>query len=90
HHALIENNYSQTTQGPSLTVFLGIYFTILQAYEYIEASFTIADSVYGSTFFLTTGFRGLHVIIGTIFLIICLIRHLNNHFSNNHHFGFEA
>ena len=90
HHALIENNYSQTTQGLFITVCLGIYFTILQAYEYIEAPFTIADRVYGSTFFIATGFHGLHVIIGTIFLLICLIRHLNNHFSNNHHFGFEA
>lgn len=90
HHALIENNYSQTTQGLFLTVLLGIYFTILQAYEYIEAPFTIADRIYGSTFFLTTGFHGIHVIIGTLFLLICLIRHLKYHFSKNHHFGFEA
>lgn len=90
HHALIENNYTQTSQRLFITIILGIYFTILQAYEYIEAPFTIADSVYGSTFFLATGFHGLHVIIGTIFLIICFFRHLNNHFSRNHHFGFEA
>lgn len=90
HHALMENNYSQTTQGLFITVSLGIYFTILQAYEYIEAPFTIADRIYGSTFFIATGFHGLHVIIGTIFLFICLIRHINNHFSKNHHFGFEA
>nr|UPU95828.1 cytochrome c oxidase subunit III [Monochroa sp.] len=90
HHALMMNNYSEMTQGLFITICLGIYFTILQAYEYIEAPFTIADSIYGSTFFMATGFHGLHVIIGTIFLSICLIRHLNNHFSNNHHFGFEA
>jgi cytochrome c oxidase subunit 3 len=90
HHALIENNFTQTTQGLFITVILGIYFTILQAYEYIEAPFTIADRIYGSTFFIATGFHGLHVIIGTIFLFICLIRHINNHFSSNHHFGFEA
>lgn len=90
HHALIENNYTQTSQRLFITIILGIYFTILQAYEYIEAPFTIADSIYGSTFFLATGFHGLHVIIGTIFLIICFFRHLNNHFSRNHHFGFEA
>lgn len=90
HHALIENNFTQTTQGLFITVILGIYFTILQAYEYIEAPFTIADRIYGSTFFIATGFHGLHVIIGTIFLLICLIRHINNHFSRNHHFGFEA
>ena len=90
HHALIENNFSQTNQGLFITICLGVYFTILQAYEYIEASFTIADRVYGSTFFIATGFHGLHVIIGTIFLIICFIRRINNHFSRNHHFGFEA
>merc|ERR1719187_3054648 len=65
-------------------------FTALQAYEYIEASFTIADSVYGSTFFVATGFHGLHVIIGTRFLAVCLYRLYICHFSANHHFGFEA
>nr|YP_010895228.1 cytochrome c oxidase subunit III [Orthoprosopa grisea]WJW73767.1 cytochrome c oxidase subunit III [Orthoprosopa grisea] len=90
HHSLMESNHSQATQSLFFTVLLGIYFTILQAYEYIEAPFTIADAVYGSTFYMATGFHGLHVIIGTTFLLICLIRHLNNHFSKNHHFGFEA
>lgn len=90
HHRLIENNHSQTTQGLFFTILLGIYFTILQAYEYSEASFTIADAVYGSTFFIATGFHGIHVLIGTTFLLVCLIRHLQNHFSKNHHFGFEA
>nr|YP_009759746.1 cytochrome c oxidase subunit III [Phauda flammans]QIQ56357.1 cytochrome c oxidase subunit III [Phauda flammans] len=90
HHSLMENNYSQMSQSLFITIMLGIYFTILQAYEYFEATFTISDSIYGSTFFMATGFHGLHVMIGTIFLLICLIRHLNNHFSKNHHFGFEA
>nr|APT41557.1 cytochrome c oxidase subunit III [Trichophoromyia ininii] len=90
HHSLIEKNHSQASQGLFFTIVLGIYFTILQAYEYIEASFTIADNVYGSTFFVATGFHGLHVLIGTTFLLICLIRHLQNHYSNTHHFGFEA
>nr|AHH92978.1 cytochrome c oxidase subunit III [Lethe dura] len=90
HHSLMENNYSQTLQSLLITIILGIYFTILQAYEYIEAPFTIADSIYGSTFFMATGFHGLHVIIGTLFLLTCFIRHLTNHFSKNHHFGFEA
>lgn len=90
HHRLIKNNYSQTTQRLFFTVILGIYFSILQIYEYIEAPFRIADSVYGSTFFIATGFHGIHVFIGTTFLIVCLIRHLKNHFSINHHFGFEA
>nr|AND96660.1 cytochrome c oxidase subunit 3 [Eurysternus hamaticollis] len=90
HHSLIENDYNQTTQGLLLTVLLGVYFTLLQAYEYVEAPFTMADSVYGSTFFICTGFHGLHVIIGTTFLFICLMRHIYNHFSCIHHFGFEA
>lgn len=90
HHRLIENNFKQTLHRLSLTVLLGIYFSILQGYEYIEASFTIADSVYGSSFYIATGFHGLHVIIGTTFLLICLIRHYNLHFSPIHHFGFEA
>nr|YP_009755824.1 cytochrome c oxidase subunit III [Harpalus pensylvanicus]QIQ23147.1 cytochrome c oxidase subunit 3 [Harpalus pensylvanicus] len=90
HHGLMENNYSQALQGLLFTVLLGIYFTILQGFEYIEAPFTIADSVYGSSFFMATGFHGLHVIIGTTFLLVCLIRHYYNHFSSIHHFGFEA
>lgn len=90
HHRLIEGNHSQTTQGLFFTVILGIYFSILQAYEYIEAPFTIADAVYGSTFYMATGFHGFHVLIGTTFLLVCLIRHLNFHFSKYHHFGFEA
>jgi len=90
HHSLIENNHSQGIIRLLITILLGIYFTILQAYEYIEASFSIADSVYGSSFFIATGFHGIHVLIGTTFLLICLIRHSNYHFSSNHHFGFEA
>nr|AML26497.1 cytochrome c oxidase subunit III [Staphylinidae sp. BMNH 1274661] len=90
HHSMMENNFTQTTQSLILTVLLGIYFSILQGYEYMEASFTISDAVYGSSFFMATGFHGIHVIIGTTFLLVCLLRHLNNHFSSIHHFGFEA
>lgn len=90
HHNLLNNNFSQTTQRLFFTIILGIYFTILQGYEYIESQFTIADSIYGSTFFIATGFHGIHVIIGTSFLLICLIRHIKFHFSKSRHFGFEA
>lgn len=90
HHALLKQNFSQTNQGLIVTVILGIYFTVLQAFEYIEAPFTIADSVYGSTFFIATGFHGLHVLIGTSFLLFMLIRSIKIHFSASHHFGFEA
>nr|NP_112426.1 cytochrome c oxidase subunit III [Tetrodontophora bielanensis]AAK30945.2 cytochrome oxidase subunit 3 [Tetrodontophora bielanensis] len=90
HHSMMEKNYTQSLQGIIITVVLGIYFTTLQALEYMEASFTISDSAYGSTFFIATGFHGLHVIIGTSFLMVCLMRHYFNHFSPYHHFGFEA
>ena len=90
HHSLIEGNHTQTTQGLIITVGLGLYFTALQAFEYYEAPFTIADAIYGSTFFIATGFHGLHVIIGSTFLLVCLARHIIYHFSSNHHFGFEA
>lgn len=90
HHATTENLHSQAVQGLLLTVILGIYFSALQALEYVEAPFSIADSVYGSTFFVATGFHGLHVIIGTTFLLVCLTRLLLGHFSRAHHVGFEA
>lgn len=90
HHRLIESNHSQALISLLITIILGIYFTILQAYEYIEARFSLADSVYGATFFIATGFHGIHVLIGTTFLAVCLIRLKNFQFSSTHHFGFEA
>jgi cytochrome c oxidase subunit 3 len=90
HHEIINNNLTQSKNSLIICILLGIYFTLLQAYEYIEARFSIRDRVYGSVFFITTGFHGLHVIIGTTFLIICLIRIILNNFSIAHHFGYEA
>nr|YP_008757574.1 cytochrome c oxidase subunit III [Octostigma sinensis]AEV44839.1 cytochrome c oxidase subunit III [Octostigma sinensis] len=90
HHSLIEKNHSQASKALALTIMLGIYFTFLQAMEYYESPFSIADSVFGSTFFVATGFHGLHVLIGTSFLLMTLIRLILHHFSSNHHFGFEA
>nr|YP_009756942.1 cytochrome c oxidase subunit III [Lepidocyrtus fimetarius]QIM14970.1 cytochrome c oxidase subunit 3 [Lepidocyrtus fimetarius] len=90
HHAILQKNHSQAMNSLIMTVTLGFYFTLLQAMEYWEASFTIADSAYGSTFFIATGFHGLHVIIGSLFLLTCLSRLINSHFSSIHHFGFEA
>ena len=86
----MEGDRRNSIQGLVLTVILGIYFTYLQAGEYIETRFSIADSVYGTTFFVATGFHGLHVLIGSTFLLICLIRVYIYHFSSGHHFGFEA
>lgn len=90
HHSLIEGHRNHTIQALSITILLGLYFTILQAIEYYEASFTISDGIYGSTFFISTGFHGLHVIIGSTFLTVCLIRQLKYHFTTTHHLGFEA
>lgn len=90
HHSLINKNFNQTFLRLLLTIILRIYFSILQLFEYNEAPFNISDSTYGTTFFIATGFHGIHVFIGTLFLSICLIRHYNHHFSPTHHFGFEA
>nr|YP_009318308.1 cytochrome c oxidase subunit III [Lunella granulata]AOZ71789.1 cytochrome c oxidase subunit III [Lunella granulata] len=90
HHSLMEGDRLGGIQGLMATVILGVYFTVLQAGEYYEAPFTISDGAYGSTFFVATGFHGLHVLIGTTFLIVCLLRLQANHFSTGHHFGFEA
>nr|YP_009773400.1 cytochrome c oxidase subunit III [Hanleyella oldroydi]QIZ12613.1 cytochrome c oxidase subunit III [Hanleyella oldroydi] len=90
HHGLMEGRRDASIQGLFITVLLGIYFTILQGGEYLEAPFSIADGCYGSTFFVATGFHGLHVIIGSSFLIVCFVRCFFYHFSIGHHFGFEA
>nr|UHA55325.1 cytochrome c oxidase subunit III [Eriocampa ovata] len=90
HHSLMNNNKKETLKSLILTVLLGLIFSMLQGFEYIEAPFTMADSIYGSTFFMATGFHGLHVLIGTAFLLINFFRLMNNHYSINHHFGFEA
>nr|YP_009454511.1 cytochrome c oxidase subunit III [Gonopsis affinis]AUF71506.1 cytochrome c oxidase subunit III [Gonopsis affinis] len=90
HHSMMNNNFNETNKSLIMTVMLGVLFTMLQMYEYKEAKFCISDSIYGSCFFMMTGFHGLHVMIGTLFLAVCLMRHLKCHFSMNHHFGFEA
>lgn len=90
HHALMAGEWTSSSQGLLLTIILGVYFTFLQALEYYEARFSIADRVYGSSFFIATGFHGLHVIIGSSFLGVCLWRLANVQFRPNHHFGFEA
>jgi cytochrome c oxidase subunit 3 len=90
HHRLIEGNRTRAAQALIITIGLGVYFTILQVGEYISTPFTIADRIYGSIFFVTTGFHGAHVLIGSTFLTICLVRTILHHFSRGHHFGFEA
>nr|YP_010585931.1 cytochrome c oxidase subunit III [Maesaipsyche stengeli]UZZ43654.1 cytochrome c oxidase subunit III [Maesaipsyche stengeli] len=90
HHSIMENNFNNAYKSLLITILLGVYFTSVQMIEYLEASFTMTDSVFGSTFFMATGFHGFHVMIGTLFLFINLIRMKNNHFSFTHHFGLEA
>jgi cytochrome c oxidase subunit III len=90
HHALLENKRGQLIAGLAVTVALGALFTVLQYIEYGHAAFTFAGHTYGSTFFMATGFHGAHVIIGTIFLAVCLLRAMKGHFTPKQHFGFEA
>nr|BDC91890.1 cytochrome c oxidase subunit III [Notomastus sp. GK-2021] len=89
HHALLASQRAQALIALSITILLGILFTILQAKEYYDAPFTIADGIYGSLFFIMTGFHGLHVIMGTIFLLVNCYRTFAHHFSCEHHLGFE-
>lgn len=90
HHAIVAGNRKEAILGLLFTVMLGVIFTFLQVFEYIDAPFNISDGIYGTTFYLATGFHGFHVLIGTIFLAVCLIRLINHHFTKEHHFGFEA
>merc|ERR1712152_99914 len=90
HHSLICGNFSQSIKSLLITIILGVYFTLIQLIEYAEASFTLADSSYGRTFFIATGFHGFHVLIGTIFLLVIYFRINNCMFRKYHHFGFEA
>jgi cytochrome c oxidase subunit 3 len=90
HHALLEGNRRDLIRGLALTVALGLSFTAVQAYEYWVAPFGFREGVYPSTFFMATGFHGFHVIVGTIFLTVCLVRAIRGHFTPERHFGFEA
>ena len=86
----MHNDRKGLVTGLSLTVALGVLFSFVQAYEYAHAPFEFANSIYGATFFMATGFHGFHVLVGTIFLLVCLIRAMNGGFTSEKHFGFEA
>ena len=90
HHALLHNDRDSLKIGLICTVVLGVIFSAVQVYEYVEAPFGFADSIYGATFFMATGFHGFHVFVGTIFLLVCLMRAYKGHMSPEKHFGFEA
>ena len=90
HHAIIVRAKKQALIGLLLTLILAVLFTGLQVVEYFEAPFSISDSVFGSCFFMLTGFHGFHVFVGTIALFISFLRIIYNHFTSTHHFGFES
>ena len=90
HHAIQEGDRKTFIYMLIFTVLLGASFTGIQAYEYIHATFTFDQNIYSSTFYMATGFHGAHVLIGTIFLAVCLFRGIKGHFKPDHHFGFEA
>jgi cytochrome c oxidase subunit 3 len=90
HSDIIGNNVQRAKKAFLLTLILALAFTLIQLMEYIEAPFNIADGIYGSTFFMATGFHGFHVIIGTTFIAVCFIRFIKHQFTKEHHIGFEA
>jgi len=90
HHSLIQGDRTGTLYGLVYTILLAVLFTALQGIEYSVSSFTISDGVYGSCFYFGTGFHGLHVIIGTLFLAVGFWRVLAYHLTENHHLGFES
>jgi len=90
HHAIINNYFSKSVIRLLFTVALGAYFLFMQYVEYDEAQFSLADGIYGRTFFMATGFHGMHVIVGTSFLLYVLFNLLSGKLLYNHHFSFEA
>ncbi len=90
HHALLHNDRKGLKWGLFLTVVLGVLFSICQVYEYTHAEFGFSGNIYGSVFYMATGFHGFHVIVGTIFLAVCLMRAAAGQFTVEKHFGFEA
>jgi cytochrome c oxidase subunit 3 len=90
HHALLSRSKKSTIIGLFFTIILACLFSGLQGLEYLNSPFNISDSIYGSCFYLATGFHGFHVFVGLIALFISFVRIILNHFTNKHHFGFES
>lgn len=89
HYGILLGNSKQASIGLWITIILAAIFTGFQGYEYVHSGFTISDSVYGSVFYMLTGLHGLHVLIGTIFLAVCLYRLEKGELRPDHHLGFE-
>ena len=90
HHDIRAHKMSHAVFMLAVSVVLGVTFTALQALEYAEATFGFTEGIYPTIFYVATGFHGFHVIIGTIFLAVCMVRTAKGHFTPDHHFGFEA
>ena len=90
HHAVKLQAKRHIIIALMYTMGLATLFTYFQGVEYVSASFNISDGIYGSCFYMTTGFHGFHVFVGTIALLVSFVRAVLNHFSNTHHFGFES
>jgi len=89
HLSLVNGDFGKTAFGFVETLIYAMAFTLLQCEEYLTATFTISDGIYGSVFYMITGLHGTHVIIGTLFIFVCFIRFLKSHFTQTHHLGFE-
>ncbi|NDG05160.1 MAG: cytochrome c oxidase subunit 3, partial [Alphaproteobacteria bacterium] len=89
HYAILKGDQKNTIKALWMTVLLGVLFTCCQAYEYSHAAFGFKDGIYASTFYMATGFHGFHVLVGTLFLAVCLTRAYKGHFVPNQHLGFE-
>ncbi len=90
HHAILEGKQAESVRALAITVALGVAFTGFQAYEYFHATFPFTGGIYSSAFYMATGFHGFHVLVGSIFLIVCYFRAKKGHFTPESHFGFEA
>lgn len=90
HHRLLMNDFNNIVFSLRLTLSLGVYFLFLQYEEYIETSFSITDGIYGRTFFMATGFHGIHVLVGSAMILYTLIISILGCLTYNHHFSFEA
>ncbi len=90
HHAILEGKQAESVKALVITVALGVVFTGFQLYEYHHATFPFKGGIYSSAFYMATGFHGFHVLVGSIFLAVCLFRAQKGHFTPQSHFGFEA
>lgn len=90
HHAMLENRRDRLVSGLAMTVVLGVIFLGVQIHEFAEATFGFKDGIFPSTFYMATGFHGFHVFVGTLFLLVCLVRAIKGHFTPEKHLGLLA